>query len=368
MDQVTEFFKGLFETNLWPARWHCGTWSDFHGWLYIISDLMIWTAYFLIPVIILQYFLKKKESIKFQKVYILFAAFILLCGSTHLLDAIMFWFPLYRVNALVRFVTGVVSLFTVFHLIKILPGFFSQKTNMELEYEIGRRQEAEKKLEEANKNLEAFATVASHDLQEPLRKIQIYSSKLTQVNSGKLDDEGTKSLEKIVSSSKRMKEMITNVLTLSTIRDVALKDVNVNEAIDNAINDLEVKINEKNAIITVEKLPLIKGNEAYLTQLFMNIIGNAIKFSTRQPEIKITGSSNADEVEIKVSDNGIGMDEGDLDKIFTPFSRLHSKATFEGSGIGLAICKRIMDLHGGKIHVESKPDVGTTFFFTFQAT
>jgi light-regulated signal transduction histidine kinase (bacteriophytochrome) len=261
----------------------------------------------------------------------------------------------------------VVSLFTVFHLIKILPGFFSQKTYLELEYEISRRQEAEKKLEEANKNLEAFATVASHDLQEPLRKIQIYSSKLSQVNAGRLDEESTKSLDKIVSSSKRMKDMITNVLTLSTIRDVALKDVNINDAIDNAINDLEVKISEKNAIIKVESLPAVKGNDAYLTQLFMNIIGNAIKFSTRLPEINITGKRDTDQVVIRVSDNGIGMNDGDLDKIFTPFSRLHSKATFEGSGIGLAICKRIMDLHGGKIHVESKPDVGTTFTFTFQA-
>jgi signal transduction histidine kinase len=328
---------------------------------------MIWAAYFLIPVIIIQYFIKKKAGIKFQKVYILFAAFILLCGSTHLLDAIMFWYPVYRVNALLRFVTGVASLFTVFHLFKILPGFFSQKTNLELEYEISRRLEAEVKLAEANKNLEAFATVASHDLQEPLRKIQMYSSRLTEANAGKLDEASTASLEKILNSSKRMKDMISNVLTLSTMHEVELVDVSINEAINKAITDLEIKITEKKAVITIEKLPLIRGNEAYLTQLFMNVIGNAVKFCTRQPEIRITGAQSADKVEITVADNGIGMEEVDLEKIFNPFTRIHSKAQFEGSGIGLAICKRIMDLHGGEIEVKSTPGVGTTFKFTFEA-
>ncbi|HEX8357349.1 MAG TPA: two-component sensor histidine kinase, partial [Segetibacter sp.] len=99
MKQIIEFFKGFFDTNKWPARWNCGYWSDFHGWLYIVSDLMVWLAYFLIPVIILKYFLKKRSGIKFHGIYILFAAFILLCGSTHFLDAVMFWLPMYRFNA-----------------------------------------------------------------------------------------------------------------------------------------------------------------------------------------------------------------------------------------------------------------------------
>ncbi len=175
MNDIAEFFKGLFDTDKWPARWHCGEWTDFHGWLYITSDIMIWAAYFLIPVIIINYFSKKKGTIKFQKVYILFATFILLCGCTHLLDAMMFWFPMYRLSALVRFATGLVSLFTVYQLVKLLPTIFKQKTSTELEKEILRREQAEKLLEEANKNLQSFAYVASHDFQETFRKITTIS-------------------------------------------------------------------------------------------------------------------------------------------------------------------------------------------------
>src|SRR4051812_36286929 len=124
MNQIVEFFKGLFAYDKWPPRWHCGYWSDFHGWLYIVSDLLIWLAYFLLPIIIINYFFRKKTNIRFRAVYILFASFILLCGTTHLIDAIMFWIPVYRLNALIRFATGVVSIFTVYHLIRVLPEMF----------------------------------------------------------------------------------------------------------------------------------------------------------------------------------------------------------------------------------------------------
>ena len=113
---------------------------------------------------------------RFRKVYLLFATFILLCGSTHFLDALMFWVPMYRFNAVVRLATGIVSIFTVYHLFKILPTIFQQKTSVELEREIKLRKEAEQKLEESNKSLEAFAYIASHDLQEPLRKISTFTN------------------------------------------------------------------------------------------------------------------------------------------------------------------------------------------------
>ena len=143
MQQVLDFFKRLFATDDWPARWNCGKWTSFHGWLYIISDISIWIAYFLIPLIILDYLSKKKNGIKFQMVYLLFAAFILLCGITHFLDALMFWIPMYRLNALVRFITGVASILTVYYLFKILPQAFRQKSNAELEHEVARRIQAE---------------------------------------------------------------------------------------------------------------------------------------------------------------------------------------------------------------------------------
>lgn len=120
MDQFVEFFVHLFDTADWPARWVCGKWSEFHGWLYIYSDIAIWLAYFIIPVIII-WFIQHKPNIQFLPVFWLFGAFIILCGTTHLIDALIFWWPAYRLSALLRFLTAVVSFTTVIALIRDLP-------------------------------------------------------------------------------------------------------------------------------------------------------------------------------------------------------------------------------------------------------
>ncbi len=360
MQQIVDFFRGLFDTDKWPPRWHCGKWSDFHGWLFIISDLMIWVAYFMIPLIIIQYFNGKKGNIKFSKVYLLFAIFILLCGSTHFIDAMMFWIPMYRFNALIRLATGIVSLLTVYHLIKILPQAFKQKTNSELENEISRRKEVERQLNEANANLTSFASIASHDLQEPLRKIRVYGSMIARDNEN--SDRTKEILGKIDAASARMQTMITDILTLSTVMLSAdFGRVSINEAISIALEDLEVKIKEKKAVIDVQLMPEVKGNKEYLSQVFMNLISNAIKFSTNIPHITISNETMGANVIIYVRDNGIGMEPENAERIFTAFQRLHSRDEYEGSGLGLAICKRIIDLHKGQITVQSEPGAGTTF-------
>ncbi|HWB26179.1 MAG TPA: PAS domain S-box protein [Chitinophagaceae bacterium] len=153
MKQVIDFFSKLFDTADWPPRWHCGKWSDFHGWLYIISDLLIWAAYFAIPIIIIRFITYKKHQ-QFIKLYFLFAAFILACGATHFLDAITFWFPVYRLSALMRAITAIVSWLTVFSLIKIVPLAFSLKSPRELETEIEMRKKAEAELQIKNQQLE----------------------------------------------------------------------------------------------------------------------------------------------------------------------------------------------------------------------
>lgn len=130
MNQVSEFFKQLLDTSDWPPRWHCGTWSDFHGWLYIFSDLAIWLAYFIIPVIIIWY-IQKKHNVPFLPVFWLFGAFIILCGSTHLLDAVIFWWPAYRLSGFLRFLTAIVSFITVFAVIRDLPKALSLQDTIE---------------------------------------------------------------------------------------------------------------------------------------------------------------------------------------------------------------------------------------------
>ena len=153
MNQVFDYFRKLFSTADWPARWHCGNWSEFEGWLYIISDLMIWAAYFAIPLIILRYVIRKNSTI-YTRLYYLFAAFILACGSTHFIDAMMFWIPIYRFNSLLKFVTAIISWVTVIALIKYLPSAFATKTIPELEAEIHKRKVAEEALRKLNEELE----------------------------------------------------------------------------------------------------------------------------------------------------------------------------------------------------------------------
>jgi two-component system, chemotaxis family, sensor kinase Cph1 len=369
MQQIIEFFSGLFDTSHWPARWHCGYWSDFHGWLYIFSDLAIWLSYFMIPVIIIDYFVKKRKNIKFHKVYFLFAAFILLCGITHFMDAVMFWVPMYRLNALIRLITAVASLLTAYYLIRILPRAFQQKTSGELETEIQRRIDAEQKLEEANKSLNNFAFMAAHDLQEPLRKISLYGGRLEEGMQTTTDPALQGYAQKMVHSSRRLQQLTRDLLNLAVLdQDVELQTVYPSMVIGAALEDLHLKILEKHATIEIGNIPPVPGNERYLRQLFFNLIGNALKFCERPPLVSIIGYRSDGRVFIDINDNGIGMNEENIARIFEPFQRLNLKTAYEGSGIGLAICKKIMDIHHGSIRVRSEKGVGSIFTLDFPAS
>lgn len=153
MQQTTDFFSGLFSTAGFEALWRSGQWTGFHAWLYIISDLLISAAYFAIPLIIIRFITGRKRKITFNNLYVLFAAFILACGLTHLVDAIIFWKPIYRFSAIIRLATATLSWVTVFALIRILPKAFSLKTAAELQAEIDLRKKAEKELETRNSQL-----------------------------------------------------------------------------------------------------------------------------------------------------------------------------------------------------------------------
>ena len=529
MNQVTEFFSKLFYDSGFPPRWHCGKWTDFHGWLYIISDLMIWGAYFAIPTIIIRYITRKQEA-RFQRVYFLFASFILACGTTHLLDAITFWYPAYRLNALVRFGTGVVSWLTVFHLVKLLPVAFSLKTAEQLENEVLHREDVElqlkinnkllneaqeiaklghwhwdvqankinwsdtlmkiygaapgddltyelfiervhpedrddvnalitqafqtkkfdefyhriqlpdgtvktmhskgdvildqkgevkymfgtgqdvteakeveqqllaksQELELTNQELEKFASIASHDLREPLRKIITFAGMLDNEFKDVLGGKGRTYLEKMVNSSERAQNLIDDILEFSSLSagNVNFGPVKLNTVVEQVLSDIEVLVNNTGAEIKADPLPAIDGIESQLGLLFQNLITNAIKFGKDDlpPQINIHASivkgnelpedyvkdkkphfsilhnprfwDHEKFCRITVADNGIGFDEAYLDRIFSLFQRLHGKQTYEGTGIGLAICKKVVDIHHGVITAKSKPGEGATFIIT----
>jgi signal transduction histidine kinase len=158
-----------------------------------------------------------------------------------------------------------------------------------------------------------------------------------------------------------MQTLVRDVLKLSTIAEnITLQEVNIAEIINHVTDDLEMKIAEKKAIIRVGEIPHVMGHQSYLTQLFVNLISNALKFNNRKPFIDIKGETIGRRVFIHIIDNGIGIEREEIPKIFEPFSRLNPRLKFEGTGIGLTICKRIVNLHDGKIEVDSMPGQGTT--------
>lgn len=158
MSEIGDFISKLLDTSDWPPRWHCGKWTSFHGWLFIISDLLVWSAYFTIPAIIIRYITLRRHQ-RFIRLYFLFAAFIMACGTTHFLDAVSFWYPAYRLNALVRFITAIVSWVTIAYMIKLLPYYFSLKTPAALEAEVAMRKKAEQELQLKNEQLRKAETI-----------------------------------------------------------------------------------------------------------------------------------------------------------------------------------------------------------------
>lgn len=525
MEQVLDFFRTLFDTSDWPARWSSGNWSNFHGWLYIISDLLIWSAFVVIPMAIFRYVSRRPDS-RFIRTYVLFAILILACGLVHLLNAVSFWSPLYRLDALIRLMTGLLAWAVVWHLIQFMPVASSLRTHADLEKDVTERKKVEQdlqltndqlniaqeiarlghwewdvpnnrvtwskglhkiyetdesielsyekylehlhpedrdfvhntiqqayltktfpdfthrirtsgekekiiyskgevvtndagevlkmigtaqditeqqktqqqmmertlELENMNAELQKFAYVASHDLQEPLRKIVTFSSLLEKEMQSNLSDRSKMYMDKIVQSSQRMQMLIDDILQFSslTAKKSDYKRTDLNIVVKQVLSDMEIKLQETGAVIKVGKLPVMDAIASQMMQLFQNLLTNALKFRQENsaPEITISHSIvDADELtnyhwfdnqpassagysyswgreqfaKITVSDNGIGFDESHAEKIFEIFQRLHTSHLYEGTGIGLAICKKIVDNHHGIISAEGKINQGATF-------
>jgi len=244
----------------------------------------------------------------------------------------------------------------------------------ELMREIEERQRAEERLqqtlldlERSNQELEEFAYVASHDLQEPLRKMANFSEMLANRYQGQLDDRANTYLGYVADGAKRMKTLINDLLAFSRVgrADFTLITADMNDILEKTLNDIQPLMREKQATITHEALPTLKVNPYQMGQLLQNLITNAIKFHGNQPpRIHLSARQEGQEWVIAVSDNGIGFASQYAEHIFKVFQRLHTKEEYPGTGIGLAICKKIVERHGGRIWAEAEPGQGATFYFT----
>lgn len=236
-----------------------------------------------------------------------------------------------------------------------------------------RQRRYERELERSNRDLRDFAFVASHDLKEPMRVVSSYCDLLVQRYRDALDEKAQRYIDHISSAAQRMQKMIQALLDYSRVdsQGRSLKRVCLDDVLDEAIKNLQLAIRDTGAeIVRQESLPEVTGDADQLVQVFQNLLGNALKFSSGQPYIEITARSLGDDpehFEISVSDRGVGISEEFRDEVFNIFRRLDPQGKVEGTGIGLAICRRILERHRGKIWVESKPEQGCRFLFILEA-
>jgi PAS domain S-box-containing protein len=224
-----------------------------------------------------------------------------------------------------------------------------------------------KELSRSNEELEQFAYIASHDLQEPLRMVTSYTQLLSKRYTGKLDADADEFIAFAVDGAKRMQRLIRDLLAYSHVgtRDIDLCDIASEAAFEQAVINLRSAIKQSNARVTHDPLPMIRADESQLIQLFQNLVGNAIKYQNHDiPLVHISATkSNGERWIFSVRDNGIGIDITYQEKIFSMFQRLHKRDEFSGTGIGLTICKKIVERHGGRMSVKSQLGKGSTFLF-----
>lgn len=355
---------------------HCYLWLPEILWMHVSADALIAIAYYSIPISMLA-FVRKRRDVDFKMVPLLFSAFIFLCGTTHIISIINVWHGYYGAQGIVKFVTAIFSIFTAIMVWKLLPAALAIPSNKQLRNLVtdatSELVDKNRALGRANTDIEQFVSAASHDLKEPLRTLVAYSQLLTKDAGDELNDNAKQDLKHIIDGAKRMQNLVNDILDLSRTGgdDINLQQIDLNETVEEVLSTLQTRIDSSKATVTCRNLPTILADKVLARQILSNLIGNALKFAKPDvpPVIAVSAEKDVDGVWIfEVQDNGIGIDHQYAELIFEPFKRLQGRDHSEGTGIGLAICKRAVENHHGSIWCEPAPDGGTIFRFTLEGS
>lgn len=367
-DSFFSFFRNLFGNEFMPHG-HCYFWRPEIVWLHVISDALITLSYYAIPVILL-FFMRKRKDFPFPWVLVMFGAFILLCGTTHLMAIITLWDPLYRLDGIIKAATAVVSVLTTIMLIPLVPLALALKSPKELEAANLKLAEANEKLTEIDRLKDNFFSNISHELRTPLTLIIAPLESFLANDYGPLSAIQRQNLEAMHNNSIRLFQMVNSILDFAKI---GAKKIAVNrEPLDIVLltksiaQEFEPILKQKNIQINFD-CPVTKKIvhlDRYLYErILFNLLSNAAKFTAEQGSISVALNFAGEKATLVVSDTGIGISASDQEKLFQRFQQIESSATrrFEGTGLGLALIKEFALLLEGDVKVESKLGKGTSF-------
>lgn len=385
----TPLIDFLFNTAPYPARWHCGQWQDWIGWTYISSDFAIFLAYVGIPASLLYYKDKAKTTIlQLNYIFYLFSAFILFCGFTHLIDAIIFWEPIYNFAGLIKLITAIISLSTLFVIFTKLPvtlQFINQQheaKSLKVEIESLRAQEAQRALadvEEKNTKLKEldqlksdFMANISHELRTPLTLILAPLETLLS-DPSKLTLFQQDHMQRMQRNALRLYYLVNDLLDYSKLEagKFVINDelIDINKLTFQVVDDAKGLAEARRVMLTFTEchgLEQIMLDKIMVEKIILNLLSNALKFTNEGGKVNIHIQKQNNNIQLIVSDTGIGISPAQIARLFERFHQIHSSKTkaYEGTGIGLAIAAQFAKLLGGEIQVSSELNKGTTFTVT----
>lgn len=384
---MIEFFRRLFSSDFMPHG-GCYFWRPDVLWLHVASDALIAIAYFLIPFSLAQ-LVRKRRDLEFNWMFVLFGAFILACGLTHLMQIWNIWHSLYRLSGLIKAITGLASITTAILMFRLVPQAVALPSPAQLQREVTERQKAEaevrvlnedleRRVEErtamltrSNEALQRFAYIASHDLQEPIRTVRSLNQLLARDYKGQLDEKADRYLYFILDASDRMQTLVRDLLAYSRTLEESPRvsgPVSTRDVVGEVLKDLAAAAKEADAVIECGELPDVCVDRTHLKQIFSNLISNALKYRNpgQAARISMGAETHDGECVFWVADEGIGIEAKYFDQIFVAFRRLHGRE-YPGSGVGLTICKNLVEEYGGHIWVNSELGKGAKFRFSLPA-